>query len=82
MNDRRPTLASIPFEKEKTMEAECRLAPLGAWLGSVGPYALVELLVPGGTLIMLLLLWLRRRRAQRPEGASPARTAPAWGTSP
>ena len=50
-------------------------------LKSVGPYALVEFLLPGGTLIALLL-WLYRHRHQqrltRAVAQAAARTARAW----
>lgn len=36
-----------------------------ALLRSVGPYVAIELLLPGGTLIALLL-WFTRRAASRP----------------
>jgi hypothetical protein len=36
---------------------------IGAILRQLGPYAAIEILLPGGTL-MALLLWLYRRRAQ------------------
>jgi hypothetical protein len=39
------------------------LGLFGAQLRSLGPYMLVELLLPGGTLIALALYWLNRRRA-------------------
>ncbi|HEV3017931.1 MAG TPA: hypothetical protein VGY49_02825 [Burkholderiaceae bacterium] len=38
------------------------IARLPAWLRGLGPYAAIELLLPGGSLIAMLI-WLYRRRA-------------------
>ena len=42
-----------------------RFARLPALLRDVGPFAAIELLLPGGSLIALLF-WLLRRRASNP----------------
>ena len=39
------------------------MARIGAILRQIGPYAAIEILLPGGTL-MALLLWLYRRSVQ------------------
>lgn len=46
------------------MKAQLNLwtAPLPALLRSLGPYVLIELLLPGGSVIALLV-WLYRHRA-------------------
>ena len=40
---------------------------------SMGPYVAIELLVPGGTLLSLLLWYTRNRRAARALAAAEAR---------
>jgi uncharacterized iron-regulated membrane protein len=44
------------------------LAGLAGGLRRVGPYLLVELLLPGGTVLALLLYLSRRRRSARKPG--------------
>lgn len=56
------------------------IARIGAILRQLGPYAAIEILLPGGTL-MALLLWLYRRSANDARGtekktAEPVRTPP------
>ena len=47
-----------------------------ALLRSVGPYAVIEILLPGGTLIALLL-WLSRRAASRSMNVRPVQVETA-----
>jgi hypothetical protein len=37
------------------------LSRFPAWIGSLGPYVAIELILPGGSLIALLL-WLHQRK--------------------
>lgn len=46
------------------------------WMRSLGPYVAIELLLPGGTIIALVLWAFRQRRAARGE-AKPSLTAVA-----
>ncbi len=39
------------------------VARIQHWLGSLGPYVAIELILPGGTIIALALWAFRRRRA-------------------
>ena len=41
---------------------------------TMGPYVALELIVPGGTMLSLLLGYTRRRRAQRAPTAARARS--------
>jgi hypothetical protein len=51
------------------------MARIGALLRQLGPYAVIEILLPGGTL-MALLLWLYRRSVYvRTRGRTPESTA-------
>jgi hypothetical protein len=65
-------------------EAAPLVGPTGwiAWgaslLRAIGPYAALELLLPGGSLIALLL-WLYRRRDRASIGATRRATATAAG---
>jgi hypothetical protein len=43
-----------------------RLKPLARTLRTLGPYLLIELLLPGGTVIALSLWWFRRAGASVP----------------
>ena len=59
-----------------------RYAELVRWCGrgvrvlkALGPYAAIELLVPGGSLLVLLLWFARRRRAQAERRAGERWTA-------
>lgn len=38
------------------------LERVGGWVQKLGPYVLLEVLLPGGTLLALLLFLYRRRR--------------------
>jgi hypothetical protein len=58
-----------PSDRERTVNLSNLLRAAALALRAIGPYALLELLMPGGT-ILALLLYLhrrRRRRAQYPE---------------
>jgi hypothetical protein len=44
---------------------ETGVSRIAGYLRGLGPYAAIELLIPGGSLIVLLL-WLYRRRGNRP----------------
>jgi hypothetical protein len=45
-----------------------RIAGIVSLLRSLGPYVAIELLLPGGSLLALLL-WLYRRHRQAPAGS-------------
>lgn len=43
---------------------------LGRWASKLGPYVVIEAVVPGGTLVALLLFLYQRRRAKAAAGQS------------
>jgi hypothetical protein len=67
-------LAGIEFAANRSRLAAW-IARIGTILRELGPYAAIEILLPGGTLVALLL-WLYRRsinvRARVPSSASAA----------
>jgi len=73
--------AATGLSRRSTLQAPARGA--GAWsvrivavLRNLGPYAAIELLLPGGSLLALLL-WLYRRHQRIRSEARGSRTAPS-----
>jgi hypothetical protein len=74
------TTATLEFASSGVKLA-ARMARGVAILRSVGPYAVIEILLPGGTLLALLLWMYRWRKQQKLERqSSPARAVPRTAT--
>ena len=73
-----------PAAEEVTQRARWAswIALAVAGLKEAGPYVAIEIILPGGTLIALLLWLYRRRQPARPQGFStptPRRLKPGFG---
>jgi hypothetical protein len=53
-----------------------KLKPILAFLKALGPYAAIELILPGGTILAILLWLYRRRRAAKARTAFSLQSAP------
>jgi hypothetical protein len=79
----RPSIASVDAVNDRRWGRLPRalrgaVARAQQWVRSLGPYVAIELLLPGGTIIALVLWALRQRRAARDEAKpSPTEAAPA-----
>jgi len=58
-------LPIVSISTRNARQALCRAAAVAAKLRELAPYALIEVILPGGSL-MALLLWLYRRRRHFP----------------
>jgi hypothetical protein len=68
--------ASAAAREKSSIGIKCWMAPAIAQLKELAPYAVLELVLPGGSL-MAILLWLYRRRSEQTVSAPrPAAISP------